>query len=444
MKFYELTPQQRRDFLEQEGYATHNDARLLRLTPLLREYAADGMIENQVGVMGIPIGLLMGLEMNEKTYNVPMATEEPSVIAGACAGAKIARENGGVVSALWPVRVIPADIVFRKVPISKQEAYAKMVLSHKKDMIQVMKEKMPTLTRHNGGIEGVTCHSIHRGEFWKVRMWIWTGEAMGANIANRLSEIEAKYLESLLGIKPLAAILSNAELETVGSGVWIDPATLATGDEDGEQVAQKIVALSRWADLDDTRAVTHNKGIMNGVVACALANGNDTRAVEASAHWFASRSGRYSPLARWEFAERNGKRVLQGKLTMPMPIGRIGFSIKTLGTPELCQRILGAADLWETQEVFAAVGLVQNLAALKSIATEGIVQGHVKLRSYNLARAAGARGDEIDKVADFMIHHPKRTVRQAEIMLSHLRAEKDKEGAPAPEEDGGEEEEKDE
>ncbi|MBO6003451.1 MAG: hypothetical protein J6P35_00525 [Aeriscardovia sp.] len=440
MKFYELTPQQRRDFLEQEGYATHNDARLLRLTPLLREYAADGMIENQVGIMGIPIGLLMGLEVNGKTYNVPMATEEPSVVAGACAGAKIARRNGGITSALWPVRVIPADIVFQKVPVSRQEEYAKIILGHKKDMIQVMKENMPTLTRHNGGIEGLTCDPIAKGKFWKVRIWIWTGEAMGANIANRLTEIEAKYIESLLGLKPLAAILSNAELETVGSGLKIDPDTLATKDETGMEVAKKIAALSQWAELDDTRAVTHNKGIMNGIVACALANGNDTRAVEAAAHWFAARRGRYKPLSYWQFEkDETGKTVLAGKLTMPIAVGRIGFSIKTLGTPELCQRILGAADLWEMQEVFGAVGLVQNLAALKSIATEGIVKGHVKLRSYNLARAAGAQGEEIDKVAERMMHHPKRTVRQAEIMLSHIRSEKEAEAAenldPAKEEE---------
>ncbi|MBR6440131.1 MAG: hydroxymethylglutaryl-CoA reductase, degradative [Aeriscardovia sp.] len=440
MKFYELTPQQRRDFLEQEGYATHNDARLLRLTPLLREYAADGMIENQVGIMGIPIGLLMGLEVNGKTYNVPMATEEPSVVAGACAGAKIARENGGVDSALWPVRVIPADIVFQKVPVSRQEEYAKIVLSHKKDMIQVMKENMPTLTRHNGGIEGMSCDPVARGKFWKVRLWIWTGQAMGANIANRLSEIEAKYLESVLGLKPLAAILSNAELEAVWSGLKIDPDTLATKEESGMEVAQKIAALSQWAELDDTRAVTHNKGIMNGVVACALANGNDTRAVEASAHWYAARWGRYKPLSTWKIEEENGKTILHGKLAMPMPVGRIGFSIKTLGTPELCQRILGAADLWEMQEVFGAVGLVQNLAALKSIATEGIVEGHVKLRSYNLARAAGAQGDEIAKVTERMLHHPKRTVRQAEIMLSHLRAEKGGESAGDSEKEGEEDE----
>ncbi|MBR4399390.1 MAG: hydroxymethylglutaryl-CoA reductase [Aeriscardovia sp.] len=421
MKFYELTPQERRDFLEREGYITHNDARLLRLTPLLREYAADGMIENQVGIMGIPIGLLRGLVVNDKEYNVPMATEEPSVVAAACAGAKIARENGGVVSAMWPVRVIPADIVFQKVSPAQQEEFEKRVEEHNKDMVRVMQKAVPTLTHHNGGIEGVMCVPIHKGEFWKVRLWIWTGEAMGANIANKLSEAEAKYLEGLLGIKPLAAILSNAELQTVGSGVEIDPESLETKTESGLSIARKIVALSRWSELDDTRAVTHNKGIMNGVVACGMANGSDTRAIEAAAHWYAARNGAYKPLSTWYFKKGTRKKILKGKLFMPMAIGRVGFSIKTLGTPELCQRILGAEDLWETQEVFAAVGLVQNLAALRSIAGEGITQGHLKLRSYNLARAAGAQGEEIREVAEQMMSHPKRTVRQAEIKLARMR-----------------------
>ena len=181
------------------------------------------------------------------------------------------------------------------------------------------------------------------------------------------------------------------------------------------------MALSRWSELDDTRAVTHNKGIMNGVVACGMANGSDTRAIEAAAHWYAARNGAYKPLSTWYFKKGTRKKILKGKLFMPMAIGRVGFSIKTLGTPELCQRILGAEDLWETQEVFAAVGLVQNLAALRSIAGEGITQGHLKLRSYNLARAAGAQGEEIREVAEQMMSHPKRTVRQAEIKLARMR-----------------------
>ncbi|MBQ1298862.1 MAG: hydroxymethylglutaryl-CoA reductase, degradative [Bifidobacteriaceae bacterium] len=421
MKFYELTPQERRNFLEREGYITHNDARLLRLTPLLREYAADGMIENQVGIMGIPIGLLMGLKVNGDEYNVPMATEEPSVVAGACAGAKIARENGGVNAAIWPLRVIPADIVFQRVSPEQQEEFEKKIEDHNKDMMKVMRKAVPTLTHHNGGIEGISCFSIRRGEFWKVRLWIWPGEAMGANIANKLSEAEAKYLEGLLGIKPLAAILSNAETETVACSVEIDPDTLETKTESGLSVARKIVDLSRWSEMDDTRAVTHNKGIMNGVVACALANGNDTRAVEAAAHWYASRGGSYKPLSTWFFKPDTRKKILVGKLFMPMAIGRVGFSITTLGTPQLCQRILGAEDLWGTQKVFGAVGLVQNLAALKSIASEGITQGHLKVRSYNLARAAGAQGEEIKKVAKHMTQNSKRTVRQAGIKLAKMR-----------------------
>lgn len=421
MKFYELSPQERRNFLEKEGYITHNDARLLRLSPLLREYAADGMIENQVGIMGIPIGLLRGLTVNDKEYNVPMATEEPSVVAAACAGAKIARENGGVIAAMWPLRVIPADIVFQRVPEEQQEDFAAKVEDHYKDMVKVMQKAVPNLTHHNGGIEGVSCVPIHKGDFWKVRLWIWPGEAMGANIANRLAEAEAKYLEGLLGIKPLAAILSNAETETVTCGVDIDPKTLETKTESGLKVAKKIVELSRWGEMDDTRAVTHNKGIMNGVVACALANGSDTRAVEAAAHWYASSDGEYKPLSTWSFKQEGRKKILIGRLTMPMAIGKVGFSIKTLGTAELCQRILGAEDLWETQMVFGAVGLVQNLAALRSIATEGITQGHLKLRDYNLARAAGAQGKEIRQVAKRMMLNPKRTVRQAEIKLAKMR-----------------------
>lgn len=434
MKFYELTPQERRDFLEREGYITHNDARLLRLTPLLREYAADGMIENQVGMMALPIGLLRGLEVNGKEYNVPMATEEPSVVAGACAGAKIARENGGVISAMWPARLIPADIVFQNVSPEKQEDFKEIVKKNERGMGRIMKKYVPTLTHHNGGIYSATCIPINGGEFWKVRLWIWTGEAMGANIANKLSEAEARYLEGLFGIKALGAIVSNAELETVGSGVEIDPESLETRTESGLSIAKKIVALSRWSELDDTRAATHNKGIMNGVVACGLANGNDTRAIEAAAHWYAARNGRYRPLSTWYFKKGVKKKILKGKLFMPMAIGRVGFSVKTLGTPELCQRILGAEDLWETQEVFGAVGLVQNLAALRSIAGEGITQGHVKMRSYNLARAAGAQKDEIEEVAEHMLAHPKRTVRQAEIKLAQMR------GMEVPEDDEDEDE----
>ena len=165
MKFYELSPQERRNFLEREGYITHNDARLLRLSPLLREYAADGMIENQVGIMGIPIGLLMGLKVNDKEYNVPMATEEPSVVAAACAGAKIARENGGVIAAIWPLRVIPADIVFQRVSAEQQEDFAAKVEDHYKDMVRVMQR--PCLTSHTTteGLKGSRASPYTKGNF---------------------------------------------------------------------------------------------------------------------------------------------------------------------------------------------------------------------------------------------------------------------------------------
>lgn len=405
MKFYEKTPEERRAQLIREGSLTQADAGLFAATSSLPATTEARLIENSIGEFSLPLGVARNLLVNGQLHQVPLANEEPSVVAAASNGARIAAENGGVAARVDPHQV-DAEVVLTD--LADLEAAKQTVLAHQADIKAVAAAAHPSMIQRGGGLVAVAV-SVLANRFLKIRLTLDPKEAMGANYANTVAEAVAAVIKTWLDGTILVSILTNAPAELVTATVRLDPATLATKTVPGEVIAKKIVQLSELAFVDPERAVTHNKGILNGVIGAVLATGNDTRAVAASAGAFAAASGQYQPLSRWVM--QAGK--LEGTLQIPLPLGAVGGAIGALPLAQAARRLGGYRDLATMQQVIAALGLVQNLAALRELAGPGIQAGHMKLQANALAIAAGADEHELpDLVA---------ALREGQMDLAHAK-----------------------
>ncbi len=352
---------------------------------------ADNLSENVISVMSVPLGVATNLIVDGQDVLVPMATEESSVVAAVCNGALACRDTGGVRTDSDAPHMI-AQVQITDLP---DRAAARVVLDEKTEEIhRLCNELDPVLTRLDGGFRGIEIRDI--GSFLVLHLIVDVRDAMGANAVNSMAEALAPKLEMWTGGKVGLRILSNlADRRLVrAEAVW--PAEIL-----GEEMVEAMLSAYAFAAADPYRAATHNKGIMNGIDAVALATGNDTRALEAGAHAFAATRGEpYKPLTSWEKAE-NGD--LLGRLELPVPVGIIGGATKAHPTAQAALNILGATSADRLARVMAAVGLVQNFSAMRALAGEGIQRGHMGLHARNVAIAAGAKGDEIDFVAQEMI-----------------------------------------
>jgi len=370
-------------------------------------------LENSIGQFPLNLSLANYFLIDGKDYLIPMVTEEPSVVAAASNGAKIARAGGGFLTRTLG-STMRAQVVLRDAgsPPGEEE-----IRSLEEEVRQTVNQQMPMVVQAGGGYRGMSVEQV--GRFLVFSLLIDPADSIGANALDRAAEAISPMLEQRYGGSALLRILSNRVHERFSQAEAQVPPDVVGGPE----IAQAISDASSFAELNEDRAVTHNKGIMNGVEALALATGNDTRALEAAAHAFACREGRYRPLSTWTF---DGK-FLKGTLTLPTPIGTVGGSIAGNPAAKACLRVLGVKRASELGRIMAAVGLAQNLAALRALVSEGIQKGHMRLAARTLAATAGATGEEVNAVANRLLEEegPLRVDRARQI-LEDLRKEQRK------------------
>jgi len=411
--FHRLTIEERLDQIASMTELGQDEIQCLKKFGNLPEETANGMVENVIGVMGIPFGVATNLILDGKEMLVPMATEESSVIAAVCNASKQCRTSGGVTSSVSGSEMI-AQI--QLLGLSNPH-YASQVLLEKKEIIRELCDAIdPLLLENGGGFRDLEVRILETrgGTMVILHLIVDTQDAMGANAVNSMAESLAPKIEEWTGGRVNLKILSNLADRRLARAraVW------NLEDLGGEQVRDDMLAASWFAEADPYRAATHNKGIMNGVSAVALVTGNDTRALEAGAHAYASRSGRYTSLSRWE---TDGAGNLVGSLEMPMAVGLIGGATRVHPIAKIALKILGVNKAEDLARVMAAVGLVQNYAALKALATTGIQKGHMALHSKNVAMMAGAVGDEVDLLAKRLVEIGKIRTDAAEEELRKMR-----------------------
>ena len=414
--FHRLTIEERLDQIASMTELGQDEIQCLKKFGNLPEETANGMVENVIGVMGIPFGVATNLILDGKEMLVPMATEESSVIAAVCNASKQCRSSGGVTSSVSGSEMI-AQI--QLLGLSNPH-YARQVLLEKKEIIRELCDATdPLLLENGGGIRDLEVRILETrgGTMVILHLIVDTQDAMGANAVNSMAESLAPKIEEWTGGRVNLRILSNLADRRLAKAraVW------NLEDLGGEQVRDDMLAASWFAEADPYRAATHNKGIMNGVSAVALVTGNDTRALEAGAHAYASRSGRYTSLSRWE---TDGTGNLVGSLEMPMAVGLIGGATRVHPIAKIALKILGVNKAEDLARVMAAVGLVQNYGALKALATTGIQKGHMALHSKNIAMTAGAVGDEVDLLAKRLVEIGKIRTDAAEEELAKIRNRK--------------------
>ncbi len=370
------------------------------------------MIENVVGIVPIPLGIAVNFLINDRDYLIPMAIEEPSVVAAASHAAKLARPSGGFkASSTEPLMIGQIQIVR---PHSPRDA-EKHILGSKKELLDIANEKDPMLVSKGGGAKDLRVRVLpsFTGTMVIAELLVDCRDAMGANVVNTMAESIAPMIEKLADGKANLRIISNlADKRVARASVRITKEALG-----GEAVVDGIVDAYAFAAADPYRCATHNKGVMNGVTAVCLATGNDTRAIEAGAHAYAARTGHYSPLTRWS-KDENGD--LEGSIEIPVAVGIIGGITAVHPTAKICLKILAVKTARELGEVMAAVGLAQNLAALRALATEGIQHGHMSLHARNIAAMAGAEGEMIDQVAAAMVSEKKVRLDRAKELVVEL------------------------
>ncbi|MBV2180092.1 MAG: hydroxymethylglutaryl-CoA reductase, degradative [Castellaniella sp.] len=395
--FRSLAPSERLACLARKAGLSDDEQALLGDGTALPLAVADGMIENVLGRFELPYGVAGYFKINGRDVLVPMAVEEPSVVAAASFMAKLARQAGGFqTSSTGPIMRAQIQILGVTDPYGARLA----ILRQRQDIIDSANSRDQLLVQLGGGCRDVEVHvfpDTRRGAMVVVHLIVDVRDAMGANTVNTMAEFVAGRLEQITGGKVRLRILSNlADLRLARARVQIPADALATGEHAGADVVSGIVDACEFAAIDPYRAATHNKGIMNGIDPVIVATGNDWRAIEAGAHAYACRGGRYTSLSTWETSVSGD---LVGTLEMPMAVGLVGGATKTHPLARLSLKILGVTTAQELAEIAVAVGLAQNLGALRALATEGIQRGHMALHARNIAINAGAAGAEIDWLA---------------------------------------------
>ncbi len=379
----------------------------------LPAHLADHLIENLIGTMNVPLGVATNMVIDGRERLIPMATEESSVIAAVCNAGKQCRDSGGFVTSMSGTLMI-AQV--QLVGVTDPQHARVRILERHDDIRRICDDCDPVLTRLGGGLRDVEVRVIETrgGPMVITHLVVDTRDAMGANAVNTMAEKLAPSIAAWTGGRTCLRILSNLADRRLARArcVW------RTADIGGADVRDGIVSAYHFADADPYRAATHNKGIMNGVSAVVLATGNDTRAVEAGAHAYAARGGRYASLTRWECTADGD---LAGVLEMPLAVGLVGGATRLHPTARIALKILGVDTAEGLARIIAAVGLAQNFAALKALATVGVQKGHMALHAQNIAMMAGAVGDEVDAVARALVAEGKVRLDLAEAELARLR-----------------------
>ncbi len=438
--FYKLTQLERRQRLAELAHLSADD--LTALEAGLSAEQAEVMIENVVGRYTLPLGLATNFLINGQDYVVPMAVEEPSIIAAVSFAAKLARAGGGFrTSSSEPVMIGQVQIL----DLPNLEQAAAQLLAAQDDLLAAANQHHPTIQKMGGGAKGLECRPLPdtpAGPMLILHILYDCRDAMGANAVNTAAEAVAPLVERITGGRVNLRILSNlTDHRTARAECLIPLEQLSREGLPGTQVAQAIFEAWAFAAADPYRAATHNKGIMNGIDAVAVATGNDWRALEAGAHAYAARQGRYTSLTEWNLLTadpfdklRAGHRslaaapispinnanqaaYLQGVLDLPLSVGTVGGATRAHPTARVAMKILGQPKARQLAEIMAAVGLAQNLAAIRALAGEGIQRGHMRLHARQIALAAGATGPQIQAIADQLVAEGSVRVERAKELL---------------------------
>ncbi|MDW8045110.1 MAG: hydroxymethylglutaryl-CoA reductase, degradative [Nitrososphaerota archaeon] len=411
--FYKLSPRERLNIVKEFAGLTDEEAELIHSMSGLKLDLADRMIENVIGGITIPLGIAVNFLINNKDYLIPMALEEPSVVAAASNAARMARVKGGFfATASDSLMIGQIQVVNVKDPYNARMK----ILSAKDELIAKANEQDKLLVSLGGGARDLNVKVIHTktGSMVIVELIVDCKDAMGANIVNTMAEAIAPMIERISNGRVLLRIVSNlATLRLARARAVFDKNVIG-----GEEVVDGIIQAYSFAESDPYRCATHNKGIMNGIVAVGIATGQDIRALEAGAHSYAAFRGSYKPLTTWE---KNEDGDLVGTIELPLAVGLVGGATAVHPVAKVCIKILGVKTAKELAEVMASVGLAQNFAALRALVTEGIQKGHMKLHARNIAIMAGAHGELIDLVAQRMVEERRIKMDRALELVRELK-----------------------
>ena len=421
--FFKLSVPERITALHERGLLSAADIRTLEAgSHTLRTPIADRMIENVVGVFGLPLGMGLNFLIDGRDYVVPLVVEEPSIVAGLSGAARTARLSGGIVTNTTdPILIGQVQVT----NIADVETSREKLLAKRTEILNLANSLHPKMLARGGGAKEIEIHTFSSTETSQpmlvLHLLVDTRDAMGANVVNGMCEGVASLVESITGGRVFLRILSNlTDRAIVRATMSIPVQNLAFPGYSGEDVRDGIILASELALVDPYRAVTHNKGIMNGVDAVALATGNDFRAIEAAAHAYAARDGKYTALTRWFKNDQGG---LQGELEMPMKVGTVGGSLETNPTVRINHRLLGSPNATELASIMGAVGLAQNYAALRSLSTRGIQQNHMTLHARSVASTARIPDEYFEEVVEALIEEGDIKVWKANEILKRLQSD---------------------
>lgn len=431
--FHKLPLEERVDTISRMGRLSIEETSALRGAAGLTTATANTMIENAIGVFSLPLGIGLNLVVNEREYLVPMAVEEPSVIAAVSFAAKIVRDCGGFTGeADDPVMIGQVQVTGYGDPT----AAAAKLEAHREQLLAVANSFHPAMLARGGGALDMEVRVLPAPEgpqgepILVLHLYVDTQEAMGANLINTMAEGVAPLVEQITGGKVFLRILSNlADRRLARASCRIPVSALADFDMSGEAIAEGIVQASRFAQADPYRAATHNKGVMNGIDAVAIATGQDWRAIEAGAHAFACRDGQYRPLSTWTLEDAEGRpsgtrgTYLVGRIELPLALGMVGGPIKIHPQVQAALKLLKVQSARELSMVMAAVGLAQNFAAVRALGSVGIQKGHMAMHARCVAVTAGARGAWVERVANALVKAGQVKVEKAREILALLMLE---------------------
>ncbi len=415
--FYKMSIEERKKYIADLFQLSEEDVKQLNDPVSLPEDIADKMIENVIGTFSLPLGLGLNFLIDGKDYVVPMAVEEPSIVASASYIAKIVREAGGFKTEATE-RIMIGQIQVVGCPDFEQAK--KDILAQKDMLIEAANDAYPSLVKRGGGAEDLEVRMINEdgSKYTKmliVHLLVNTCDAMGANIINTMAESLAPVVEHITKGKVYLRILSNFADRCLAKATCVIPPELLESEGfTGEEVRDGVVHAYEFAASDPYRAVTHNKGIMNGIDPVLIATGNDWRAVEAGAHAYAARDGHYGSMTKWSVDDEGN---LVGELELPMSLGIVGGASRVHPMAKLAYKILRVESAKELARVIVAVGLAQNLGALKALVTDGIQKGHMALHSRSVAMAAGATGELVDIISKKMIEKKEIRVGYAKKLM---------------------------
>ena len=413
--FSKASPAERIEKLAQAGLLSEEGLQTVRDNDTLPLSLANEMVENVLGTLALPFGIAPGFQIDDQEIQVPMVTEEPSVIAAASYAAGLIKRSGGFQTQVHKRQMIGQVALY---DVSNKEKASQAITEAKEELLQLANQAYPSIVKRGGGARDLWTEV--KGDFLICYLSVDPKEAMGANMLNTMLEALVDPLEELSGGQGLMAILSNLATDAlVTARCHIDYRFLSRDPKEAAEIAQKIALASQLAAVDPYRAATHNKGIFNGIDAVVLATGNDWRAIEAGGHTYASRSGQALGLSNW--MDHPEQQVLEGQLTLPMPIATKGGSIGLNPSVQVAHELLGNPDAQTLARIIVSVGLAQNFAALKALVSTGIQHGHMKLQAKSLALLAGASPSEVAPVVQALLEDKPFNLEKAQAILENIR-----------------------